>query len=310
MVYHVRISLLSLTSFYIYNKYHQQNWFNFYYTRYCLTTIIVQHIMKTSPRDHYGVPFHLWNDYECPITTVAHSSLTVTEVQFLGFDVSGKGVSSCKKGIEKVHQKNKPSGVEDIQSFLGMANFFCNQIPGLSEYASKLTKLTRKNAEWVWSDKQQEALDEIKRLISQKIETSHPDGKLLFHIVAYVSNDAFTAAIFQEKGRDVFPTHFIGGTWKKHEIGMSLIEKELEAFCRTLKKQYSVLVGNQIIIHLHYTYAEIFSQALYLSDRALKCTSFLSMYSVKQESMTTRARKVYQFLDVLLVALISRNARK
>ena len=196
----------------------------------------------------------------------------MTEVQFLGFDVSSEGISP---GVDKVYNKSRPSNVRDIQSFLGLANFFRNQVPGLSGHAAKLSKLTCKDAEWSWTDEQQFASDEIKRLISERIETVHPDPKFPFHVVVNVTEDAYTSAIFQEKGREVLPTHFMGGIWKSHKVNMSLIEKELTAFCYTIKKQYSVLMGNEIIIHPRYTYAEIFSQVPYLSDKALKCTNYL-----------------------------------
>ena len=46
----------------------------------------------------------------------------------------------------------KPRKMKDIQSFLGFANFYHCFIPRYSDIVIPLTRLTRKNAPWVFDD--------------------------------------------------------------------------------------------------------------------------------------------------------------
>ena len=57
----------------------------------------------------------------------------------------------------------KPAtNVTEIQSFLGLARYYRKFVEGFSKLAAPLTKLTRKEEKFVWSEACQQSFDELK----------------------------------------------------------------------------------------------------------------------------------------------------
>ena len=65
------------------------------------------------------------------------------EVRFLGYVVSLKGIRMEDERIEAVKQWPEPQSVQDIQVFLGFANFYWRFIQGFSRIAAPLTSMLK-----------------------------------------------------------------------------------------------------------------------------------------------------------------------
>ena len=65
------------------------------------------------------------------------------EVRFLGYVVSAKGVQIEDKKIEAVKSWPEPKSVQDIQVFIGFANFYWRFIQGFSKIAAPLTSMLK-----------------------------------------------------------------------------------------------------------------------------------------------------------------------
>jgi hypothetical protein len=66
-------------------------------------------------------------------------------VEFLGYIVSGDGISIDGKKIQTIVDWIAPSSVRDIQCFLGITNFYRIFIKDYSKIAAPLTRRTRKD---------------------------------------------------------------------------------------------------------------------------------------------------------------------
>ncbi|XP_018855499.2 uncharacterized protein K02A2.6-like, partial [Juglans regia] len=75
------------------------------------------------------------------------------EVKFLGHVISQEGVAVDLSKVEAVLSWPRPSTVREIRSFLGLAGYYRRFVEGFSRLLGPLTALTRKNTEFVWSDK-------------------------------------------------------------------------------------------------------------------------------------------------------------
>ena len=71
-----------------------------------------------------------------------------------------------KKKIEVVTSQPKLGLVKEVQSFLGFANFYRQFIKDYSKVAAPLTKLTKKDKEFVWSAEAEAAFQELKTRFS------------------------------------------------------------------------------------------------------------------------------------------------
>jgi len=79
--------------------------------------------------------------------SVRKSQLFADSIEFLGHRISSKGIEADPVKLDKITDYPTPKCAKDILSFLGLVNYIAmfDFIPGLADYSSVMTKLTRKN---------------------------------------------------------------------------------------------------------------------------------------------------------------------
>jgi len=77
-----------------------------------------------------------------------HSDL----VEYLGYHLSPDSLTMSPDKIQTISNWPEPRKVKDIQSFLGFTNFYCRFIFNYSGIMVPLTRLTRKDAPWNFSE--------------------------------------------------------------------------------------------------------------------------------------------------------------
>ena len=73
-------------------------------------------------------------------------------VAFLGHIVSAEGVSVDPQKVEAILNWKPPTSVTEIRSFLGLAGYYRKFVEGFSKIAAPLTRLTRKEEPFLWSE--------------------------------------------------------------------------------------------------------------------------------------------------------------
>ena len=86
----------------------------------------------------------------------------LTEVKFLGHVISRDGVAVDPSKVEAMLNWKRPETVTEIRSFLGLAGYYRRFIQNFSRIAMPLTKLTRKNQQYVWDEKCERSFTELK----------------------------------------------------------------------------------------------------------------------------------------------------
>jgi len=123
------------------------------------------------------------------------------EIEFLGLIIGPNGVEIDPSKVEGITNWPTPTKVKDVQSFLGLANFYRRFIKDFSKIAAPLHKLTRKDQKWEWDAVHQKAFDELKaRFTKQPILTMVDTTKEL-RIESDASNFA-TGAVLSMKCDD------------------------------------------------------------------------------------------------------------
>src|ERR1700722_6036041 len=83
------------------------------------------------------------------ITPTLHSE----SIEYLSFQLSPGGLSMHPAKIQTIQDWPKPRKVNNIQKFLGFANFYHRFINNYSDIVIPLTRLTRKSNKWNFNDK-------------------------------------------------------------------------------------------------------------------------------------------------------------
>jgi hypothetical protein len=84
-------------------------------------------------------------------------------VSFLKHVISDEGVAVDPGKVKAMVEWTKPTSVFEIQSFLGLTDYYRRFIEGFSKLLRPLTTLTRKNARFVWTDECEQCFQKLKR---------------------------------------------------------------------------------------------------------------------------------------------------
>ena len=72
--------------------------------------------------------------------------------------VSENGIEVDPKKVEAVANWPRPTSVKEIRSFLGLAGYYRRFVQDFSKIAAPMTRLTKKNQRFTWTDQCEEAL--------------------------------------------------------------------------------------------------------------------------------------------------------
>ena len=81
-----------------------------------------------------------------------------TQVNYLVFLLSEKGVSASSDKIKAVRNYPTPKNVEDFRANLSLASFFRRLVQEFAGVVKPLTELTKKDWPFIWRQSQQKAL--------------------------------------------------------------------------------------------------------------------------------------------------------
>ncbi|CAB5212247.1 unnamed protein product [Rhizophagus irregularis] len=85
-------------------------------------------------------------------------------VEYLGHIVGTDGLKPDDKKIEKIKNLKPPKNIKQIREINGLCSYYRKFVKGYSKIVKPIMELTRKNVPFVWTDKQQKALEELRNL--------------------------------------------------------------------------------------------------------------------------------------------------
>ncbi|KAA0050727.1 pol protein [Cucumis melo var. makuwa] len=146
------------------------------------------------------------------------------KVTFLGHVVSSEGVSVDPAKIEAVTNWPRPSTVNEIRSFLGLAGYYRRFVEDFSRITSPLTQLTRKGTPFVWSPACESSFQEIKQKLVTAPVLTVPDESGSFVIYSDASKKGLGCVLMQQ-GKVVA---YASRQLKSHEQNYPTHDLELE----------------------------------------------------------------------------------
>ena len=170
----------------------------------------------------------------------------VPSVEYLGFIIDGKGIHKTKGKIKAVTEAKVPTNVKELQSFLGLVTFYGRFVKNLSTIAHPLYELLKKEVQWKWSTKCQEAFETIKKEITSDKFLVHYKPDLPLKLVCDASQVGVGCVLahVMPDGTEK-PIAFASRSLNKAEIAYSQIEKEGLALVYGVKKFHMYLYGKK-----------------------------------------------------------------
>ena len=91
-----------------------------------------------------------------------------------------------------------PRTVKEVQAFLGFGNFYRRFIEGFSKRAHPLFELTRKDHQWEWTQKCEDAFQNLKTAFTTSPVLVMPDTTKPFRVEVDASNYATGGILSQQ----------------------------------------------------------------------------------------------------------------
>ena len=95
-------------------------------------------------------------------------------MEYLVFWITRDGVKLINKKIEAITNIQRPTSPKIVQKFIGIINYYQDMWPRRSHTLSPLTKLKSINRKCNWTKFEQNAFDEIKRIVSRDNLLTYP----------------------------------------------------------------------------------------------------------------------------------------
>jgi ribonuclease HI len=181
----------------------------------------------------------------------------LTEVAFLGHVISVGGVSVDPGKVKDVLNWMPPTTALEIQSFLGLAGYYCQFIKDFSKIAKPMTKLLEKNKAFEWTTEYQASFEELRKHLTSAPVLVLLDLTKKFDIYCDASCQGLGCVLMQE-GQVVC---YASRQLRKHEENYPTHDLELAAVVHALKIWIHNLIGHRCEIYSdHKSLKYIFTQ--------------------------------------------------
>ena len=165
-------------------------------------------------------------------------------MEYMGEVLTGEGLQVSEKRVEVIVDAPRPQNPSEVRSFLGSAQFCAKFISGFSTISSPSWDLTSTGKSWKWGTKEEEAFEQIKKLL-----TNAP-------VMAYFAKDAKTrlvtdaspvglGAVLEQQQEDgsYRPVYYASRKLSNVEKRYSQFEREALALRWACQKFYLYLYG-------------------------------------------------------------------
>ena len=174
----------------------------------------------------------------------AKCSFMQRQIKYLGHIIDEHGVRPDPFKIEAIQSFPRPKTVKEIRAFLGFANYYRRHIPRMSMLAAPLIHLTKKDVEFMWSEKCENGFQSIKQALLHYPVLRFPDFTKDFFLSTDASDFAISAVLEQQHGDDLHPVAYISRQLNKAERNYSTTEKECLAIYWAFENLRCYLVGH------------------------------------------------------------------
>ena len=203
------------------------------------------------------------------------------QVEYLGFDVSAKGVSPSPAKVRAIVEWPRPQTVKDVRSFLGLAGFYRRFIKNFSLKARPLTDLTKEKNVWEWNEKEEKAFVTLKRSLVIAPVLHMPNFDLQFVVTTDASLVSVGAILEQDFGKGMQPVAFASRKLHPAETRYSAYERELLGIVWAIGQWRHYLEGRHFVIQTDHSSLRHLPNQPSVSRRVWKWVSILQGYDVE-----------------------------
>jgi hypothetical protein len=220
-----------------------------------------------------------------------------TALSFLGHVIGVDGIGMDPEKVKAIVSWPTPRNVTQLQSFLGLANYYRRFVKGYSGIAAPLTALcTPKTTGWPWSDDHQAAFEALKAALSSAPVIQAPDMAEPFTVTTDAPNFAVGAVLTQGQHPGVRTIAFESRKLTPAERNYPVHDREMLAVVYALRKWRHYLLGRPVTILTDHKALEYFATQPHLNERQARWSGLLAEFDYR---ISHRPGKQNQVADAL-----------
>lgn len=169
------------------------------------------------------------------------------EISYLGYVINKDGLKKSPDKIKAIVDAPVPTNISQLQSFLGLVNYYRCFVPGASCILSPLYELLKKGSKWCWSKREDEVFNKIKTYLASEQVLTHFDVNAKIILTVDASPSGLGAILSQiDKDGHEKPISFASRTLNNAERRYSQIQKEATAIIFGVRRFHQYLYGRSL----------------------------------------------------------------
>ncbi|CAL2250755.1 unnamed protein product [Prunus armeniaca] len=214
-------------------------------------------------------------------------------VVFLGHVISTEGIYVDPQKVEAIVNWVQPTSVTEVRSFLGLAGYYRRFVEGFSSIAAPLTRLTRKDVAFEWTEECEQSFQELKKRLTTAPVLALPDNSGGFVIYSDASLQGLGCVLMQHDRVIAYASRQL----KKHERNYPVHDLELAAVVFALKIWRHYLYGETCQIFTDHKSLKYFFTQKELNMRQRRWLELIKDYDCTIEYHPGRANVVADALS-------------
>ena len=162
-------------------------------------------------------------------------------IQYLGHLVSENGFEPLPEKLESIRKMPAPRTAKEVKQFLGLIGYYRKFVPRFADISRPLTKLTRHNVVFEWTDQCAKAFKHLCELLMEYPILRYPDPKQGYILYTDASGIGWSGVLTQEhldeKGKSKnHPICYVSGQFRGSQLNWAALTKEAYAIYMSVRR--------------------------------------------------------------------------
>jgi len=169
-------------------------------------------------------------------------------INFLGHLVSENGIQPQPEKLEAIKTWPTPHCLRDVRAFYGLASYYRKFVKNFAAIAEPLSRLTKKNTPFIWTDEAQKSFDKLKSALLATEILAYPRPDLPCLLDSDASDISVGAVLSQTINGIEKPIAFFSKVINEAQRNYCPTRRELLAVVLSLQHFRHYLLGNKVIL--------------------------------------------------------------
>ena len=155
--------------------------------------------------------------------------------------MSERGFEPLPEKLKSIRDMPAPRTPKEVKQFLGLIRYYRKFVPRFADISRPLTKLTRQDVTFQWTEQCQKAFNHLRELLMEYPILRYPDPKQGYTLYTDASGIGWSGVLTQEfqdeKGkRKNHPICYVSGQFQGSQLNWAALTKEAYAIYMSIRR--------------------------------------------------------------------------